>query len=346
MRPSLIISPLFTLLLALPALAQPATSHTVATTKELLAAIEAIPSNGATITLKPGLYVINETIVLKNRRLVYIVGSGWNTVLSKKGDGDVLLLVDSHFCVVKDLRFTQDTPAESGSAIRFGGTCSSNEVIHCRILNFPQSGVRFEGRADSPMSSNTVRDCHFISNHEAQLFSRHNNDFYITGNQFGKHGDIHPAFGAVLDHSSAGTYTMNYHWDNTVALQLGPAANFNRIANNRFEESVHEGLRIGPNADSPLSMLNIITGNTIHTNGKGTLGKHPAVRAFQAIDCTFTSNQIFTWDGNTTRHTHGLQLDQTCERWVITSNLIRHGAAAPITAPESRGHVLGENLVD
>ena len=70
------------------------------------------------------------------------------------------------------------------------------------------------------MSSNSVRDCHFIGNLGDQLSSRHNNDFYIVGNQFGTHR-AHPRSGCLLDHSSAGTYNMNYHWGNQVALRIG-----------------------------------------------------------------------------------------------------------------------------
>ena len=74
-----------------------------------------------------------------------------------------------------------------------------------------------------------------------QLWSFHNNDFYIVGNQFGTHRDF-PRTGCVLDHSSAGSYSLNYHWGNHVALRMGPGANYNRIENNRFEESREKSL--------------------------------------------------------------------------------------------------------
>jgi hypothetical protein len=51
--------------------------------------------------------------------------------------------------------------------------------------------------------------------------------------------------GCLLDRSSAGTYSMNYHWGNVNAMQVGPHAHFNRIENNRFENSRETGVIVG-----------------------------------------------------------------------------------------------------
>jgi hypothetical protein len=63
---------------------------------------------------------------------------------------------------------------------------------------------------------------------------------------------------------------LNYHWGNVVALRLGPGANFNRVANNRFEQSRETGILIGE-TKGDVCQLNIITGNTIHTDSEGNI---------------------------------------------------------------------------
>jgi predicted outer membrane repeat protein len=80
------------------------------------------------------------------------------------------------FCEIRHILFEGDLAATSGSALSFQGNCSSCTVDHCRIGNFPESGVRFEGDSQHPMSSNTIRDCHFIGNLGDQLFSLNHND--------------------------------------------------------------------------------------------------------------------------------------------------------------------------
>jgi hypothetical protein len=316
---------------------------TVGNETELRAAVSSLrPGAGGTITLKPGTYVLTETLVLRNLHRVVLAGSGWNTELKCAHNGDAVRLENSHFCVVKDLLLSGDAKSTSGSGIVLSN-CSSSVVSFCRIDGFPVSGVRFEGIRETPMSSNTVRDCHFIGNRDAQLFSQHNNDFYVIGNQFGTHG-AHPRVGTVLDCSSAGTYSMNYHWGNGVALQLGPAAHFNRIENNRFEESDRSGIVMvaGPNDES--NMLNIVTGNTIHTNSKEKMGGFSAVEAHNATDVVFSNNQIFSWDCSTVRHKSGLLVGSGCSSWIITGNTFRHHTEKAIVLENSATHVVKDNI--
>jgi len=318
--------------------------YAVVTTDEELqdAAGKAGPA-GATIVLRPGQYVLEEALTFTKLNHLNIVGSGWNTTLSTKGAA-AIIFEDCGFCEVRDLLIDGPDASGHGSGIVFRGYSSSNRVVHCRIQRFPVSGIRFEGQAEFPMSSNTVETCHFISNRGAQLYSFHNNDFYIVGNQFGTHGSV-PEAGAVLDHSSAGSYTLNYHWDNRAAMQLGPGAHFNRIENNRFEESRTSGLVIGAPEGDPCR-LNIITGNTFHTNSKANSGKHPAVAAYNAADTTFTNNQVFSWNADLTKHTNGLVLDARCRSWIITSNIFRHHTHKAMDIPDPSMHVVADNLAD
>lgn len=318
-------------------------SFVVGSTSALVEAIAAAAAaGGATIELLPGVYEIDRPLRFENVHHVNLRGGGWNTVLRRKGDGNALEFVSSHFCVVQDLAVSQEPEMASGSGIVFRDATSCS-VDHCRIEGFAESGVRYEGRTESPMSSNTLRDSHLISNRGAQLYSRHNNDFYILGNQMGTHGPV-PTFGCELDHSSAGTYSMNYHWGNEVAFRMGPGCKFNRVANNRFEQSRREGIRIGDQTEGDPNVLHIITGNTIHTNGEFTLGVHTAVVAYDAVDITFTSNQIFSWDSNGTRHRHALELRRGCRSWIIKNNIFRHQTDAAAILNDGGDHLVKDNL--
>ena len=122
---------------------------------------------------------------------------------------------------------------------------------------------------------------------------------------------------------------MNYHWGNVVALRLGPGANFNRVENNRFEQSRENGILIG-DAKGDACMLNIITGNTIHTNSEGNSGTFNAVEAHNAFDTTFTTNQIFSWNSDATKAKSGVVITDNCRRWIVKDNIIRHCADKPI----------------
>ena len=315
----------------------------IKSTKQLIEAVAKIPPSGATLRLAPGEYAISKGIAFKGINHVNIIGSGWNTSIKMAGKGDAFTFEDCGFCTVRDLMVVGGLDAGSGIVFK-GVYSSSNTVDFCRIDGFQVSGIRFEGDPKSPQSSNTVSRCHFIGNLQDQLYSFNNNDFYILQNQFGTHGK-HPQTGAALDHSSAGTYSMNYHWGNGVAFRMGPRSNFNRIENNRFENSDKEGVILGVEGGEPCC-LNIFTGNTVHTNSESAFGKYAAVTAFNIVDTTFTSNQIFSWSSNTTRHSSSLVLGSGCGSWIVKDNIFRHNKDNAIVLNQNAGHVVKDNITD
>lgn len=321
--------------------------YEVSNSEELIAAVKEMPSAGA-LVLKPGVYEITEPLVFENKNLVTITGSGWNTQIVRQGEGDALVFRDSAFCVVKDLLINGDRDAKKGSGIVFDGNCSSCTVDFCRICLFPESGIRFDGSEKSPQSSNTVRNCHLINNSGDQLRSARNNDFYITGNQFGAdrwgRGE-RPVSGCLLEESSAGTYSMNYHWGNVNALKM-IGCKFNRVENNRFEESRESGIVIGDSRPWSGGAYNIILGNTIHTNSQGELGAHPAVIARNASMFQFCTNQILSWDSNSTRHRNGLVLEAGCGKWIVKDNIIHHSTEKALVYEENAGHIVKDNITE
>jgi len=309
---------------------------------ELRVAFEA--PDGRTIRLGPGTYTVDAPLVARSANHVNVVGSGWNTVVHRAGEGPAFLFADAAFCTVSDLMVTGDGTASTG--ILYSGQSSSNTVRYCRISGFAENGIRYDGQAETPMSSNSVLFCHFIDNRVEQLRSFYNNDFYIIGNQFGCWKQ-QPKTGAALIHSSAGSYGLNYHWGNDVAMTLGPGSDYNRIENNRFEQSRTSGIIIGnPETPDQWNRFNILIGNTIHTNSEGNFREYSAVVAYDAHDTIFSGNQVFSWYPPTTQHKSALVLGRGCQSWIVTGNILRHNAEEAIVAAPDAGHVIKDNLID
>lgn len=342
-------------LVALACVAQAAQrAWDVATVDELVrAASEANTAAGGLIRIAPGDYRLTEPLEFSGACHVTLAGGGWNTALRTDGF-DALRFVNCSFCVVRDLLVAGNADAGDGWGIVVGPGSSSNTIERCRIAGFAAGGVCFTGERARQMSSNTLRDSHLVDNRRHQLYSLYNNDFYIIGNQFGCHllwSDDYPATprpwsGALLDHSSAGTYSMNYHWGNRVALRLAGNCHYNRIVNNRLEESVETALEIGAATSDVACYFNLITANTFHTNSHGAPGRHSVVVAHHAHEVTFTNNQVFSWDSASVRHKTALELAPTCSRWLIKDNILRHHTQAAIIAPTNAEHIVKDNLAD
>lgn len=320
----------------------------VTNTAELIAAVNDVPAEGGIITLAPGTFEITESLVFKSKSQVKLQGSGWSTIIKKKGDGDAIVFQGSCWnCRVYGMTINGDPEAKKGSGIvyregQWSGICV---IDYCHIDYFPEHGISYEGTAKTPFSSNTISNCWLTNNLGDQIHSVFNNDFYMFGNQLGTGPGRTPRSGTFLDRSSAGTYTMNYHWGNKVALRLA-GVNFNRIENNRFEQSRENGILFGDPKSSDVCMLNIVTGNTIHTNAEGNSGKFNAVEAYNTVDTTFTSNQIFSWDCNSVKAKSGIALGKGCRTWIIKDNIIRHFTTKPIVYNPKDGHVVKDNITD
>ncbi len=320
----------------------------VSSAEELIKAAKSIETSGGTIVLKPGIYLIDETIRFSDANGFNVIGNGWNTTIQKKGDGNVLEFVNCGFSFVRNLCINGDPSAKTGSGIVFKGICGSNTVDTCRIANNTVSGLRFEGISDSGQSSNVVKYCHFIDNHIDQLWSQYNNDFLIMGNQFGAHQrqkDLAPRTGVVLDHSSAGVYTLNFHWENEVAMRM-TASHYNRIENNRFENSRKEGVIFGSPESDEGQYLTIFTGNIVHTNSMGDSGKYAAVEAFKTHSMTFCSNQIFSWDSDNYKHKSGLIIHDGCTKWIVKDNQFYHNSEKPLVYNTKDKNIIKDNILE
>ncbi len=319
----------------------------VFTSAELLDAVSRIGKKGGTIVLLPGTYEIKDTIVIKHSG-VMIMGSGWNTVIKKIGDGNAIEFVGSLYnCGVRNIVVEGDYNAKSGSGIVFkeGEWSGINMIDYCYLRFFADSGIRFEGIKDKPFSSNTISNCWIQGNHGEQLYSSHNNDFLIFGNQIGRGPDgKFPRVGVVLDNSSAGTYSMNYHWSNITAIKIFNS-NFNRYENNRIENSRESGVIIGDKDKKSWNMYNIFVGNTIHTNSEDKFGGYSAIVAYDMNETTFTSNQFFSWSSDTIKHKNAMELYR-CNNWIIKDNIFRHHTESAVIYDKKAGHIIKDNIKD
>ena len=167
----------------------------------LLAAASEIRADGGLISIEPGEYELSEPLVFKARSIVNIVGSGWSTIIKRKGSGDAIVFEGSCWnCRVHGLTLQGNKDATNGSGIVFrkgewSGICV---VDYCHIDGFPEHGISFEGDPKKPFSSNTVSKCWLTNNRGDQLHSYYNNDFYFIGNQFGAGSGTYPKTGARL----------------------------------------------------------------------------------------------------------------------------------------------------
>ena len=314
----------------------------VSDNSQLLAAIRAVQQEAGTIQLAPGTYSLSETVVIGDASRINIMGSGWNTVLEKLGSGDLLVLSNVSLSTIRNIRLQAGGRATTGTGIVFQGNSSSDLVDYVRVEGFSECGIEFQGSREKQMSSHTVRDCHFLNNRKYQLHLLFSNDFFISGNQFGCHGGKRPLAGTYLENASAGTYDRNYHWDNEVAFRM-EKSRYNRIENNRFEESSQSNMILGSPNDTEKCIYTIIIGNTIHSNSKGNSGKYSAVVAWNCEYTTFCLNQIFTWGKDQARHC--LEVNDGCANWIIKDNVLRSNQEKPaLKYSPSAGHIVKDNM--
>lgn len=321
----------------------------VSTSEELYAAVKAIPSGeykGANIKIRPGVYEIREPLYMKDVNMINIEGSGWNTQLKKIGDGDLMVL--DGVCwnnAITNLMFEGDLNSKNGSGlvVKNGKWSGITSIEKCNFIRFPESGVKIEGIKDTPVSSYIIKSCWFTDNRGNQLHFINSNDFFILENNFGRGGKA----GCLLENSSAGTYSMNYHWDNKNALRLTNNCHFNRIENNRFEESYETGVIFGEKGNNNGTVsLNIFTGNTVHSNSKNNYGKFNAIEMYNTVDLTFTNNQVFSWNNQDSSVKSCLVMDNTCSGFVIKDNIFKHHVAEALIYPQKAGCIVKDNLID
>lgn len=217
---------------------------------------------------------------------------------------------------IRDIYCTPAAGLTNTTGITFGAgaAAGNNYVERCQFSSFSLYGLDLEGTSSQPMSGNVVRDCLFLSNAGAGLRSEWSADFWYEGNQFGiLPSAVHPAYGAFLDNSSAGTYTRNYHWNNVIGFQM-QNSNYNRVEINRFEESDQQGVFLNG------CTRTIFSGNTLHTNSEASKGTYDSAYFANCDTIVIDGNDTFDWNAGTTGHRYSYSVNAGCNNVEIGGN--------------------------
>lgn len=222
-----------------------------------------------------------------------------------------------------------DLPASSG--VQFDEASGVGVVTRSKLTGFKQSGLRLIGTLAAPLSGFEIEDNLFLGNEGEQLYSKYSNDFWIEDNQFGiLAGGNHPQYGAYLDHSGAGTYEGNYHWNNVNALKAVDS-DFNNIIVNRFEMSDHEGVIL-----DGCDYLTFET-NTLHTNGLAAINTYDSLVATGLTNSTIAENKTFDWSGGTSAHRYSMNFGAGCALNTIGQNRAQGFGTGPFVSSVAAG---------
>ena len=259
-------------------------------------AIQAAINSGATeIHVPKGVYLVSPlTITGKSSLQICGTDVAFGSQFKLKQSGAIFNLVGSSNVLITKLGLLPDTSIPETEGIRINET-SNIRVIECLICSFKGAGVRFTGTLESQISGCIIRDNLFLSygkdGTSAQLDTYYANDFSYTGNQFGSLAPTteFPAVGVRLDYSSNGFFSDNLIW---ASVEGGNFTNskYNRIVNNRFEQSRHSGVQIDTCEEF------IFTGNWINANSQSPTNTYNQLTVTNTKNSTFCSNIFFSWD--------------------------------------------------
>lgn len=183
----------------------------------------------------------------------------------------------------------------NANGIQFDTGSNINTLSFVQVADFSLSGVILQGTSDLQLSGNRVVDCLLLGNAVNNLLSIYSNDFYYHKNQFGiTESGVTPQVGAYLQNSGAGSYTENYHWQNTVGLRA-LNSHYNRFENNRLEINAQQGAYF----DS--CVRTTFLGNDLHSNSTSSPGTYDDAYFINCDTVIFAGNKLFTWDNAITQ---------------------------------------------
>lgn len=249
---------------------------------------------------------------------IHIYGAGeFVSTIKRDTNGDVFELTGVSFWVFNDISIQHATGLTSGYGVSLKSGSSSCEFINVYVVNNPGGGITSDGSSGSQQSEHKFISCLFLDNGRngagKQLNLTWTNDFTIFECDFGRQGTMtgYPSHGVYFDNASAGLYMGCSHWDNTVAFEATGASNYNRISNNRWEESQNENVIYGGTGAH-----NQITNNIAHTGGKAAKDTYVNV----SLTSTGSNNLLddlttFSWDTALYRNTYALSIGASVTGW-------------------------------
>lgn len=296
-------------------------------TTALINAINSLGAAGGCVRFPAGTYRITPTS-FSNLNNITLEGVGrYNSIIRLSAAGIAMRFNNCQWLTIRNLYFGQTGAAQSlagAVGVQLDGNSSNGLIEDCGFFAFAGGGVNVNGLPGAAQSGNQVINNYFIGNGGTQLRFASSNDFHIEGNQFGYLlGVAGAAIGCLLDTSSAGSYTNNYHWNNTIGCKSINSF-YNRIIGNRFEENGRQGLWLESANNC------IVNGNTFHTNSLETYGAYDNAYFKNLVQCVISNNTSFDFSGGVSNHRWGMYIDNACDGVSIHGNKASGYTAGPI----------------
>jgi hypothetical protein len=281
----------------------------------------ALPAGGIVVVPR-GTTCMNPT-VFSGLSNISIVGQGRNaSTIALLAAGTMMTFSNCQWMTFKDLNFQLNGLPQAIAAtfgVRMDTGSGNNTFLDCNFQGFAQDGLQLVGTVGTPLSGNKVIRCYFLGNGQRQFYSTYSNDYHYLENQFGRLAGITKAvYGAYLDNSSAGTYGMNYHWNNGIGC-VNNSANYATVSLNRFEESDTNGYSQNGGA------YVIFTNNKVHTNSQTSTGTSDGAYFTNVTFLVLGHNLAFSFDSS--RHRWDINIDSGCDNVTIGKNKLNNFAA-------------------
>lgn len=258
---------------------------------------------GGCLYLGPGIFTVDPAAFSAKNNIKFLGAGRYATKIRLASTGVALDLSNCQWLTFEDITFELETAQAISSTVflRAQGGSSNWHINRCNFVGASSDAIQLTGTALSPLSGHKVTDCYFLGNGGRQIYGNYANDFHIRGNQFGRLAGITKAtHGSYLDNCSAGNYTENYHWDNTIGC-FQQSCNYNTVALNRFEESEQEGYLQNGGAHT------IFADNKIHTNSLAATATYDGAKFSNAASLTIDGNHAFSFTSN--RHKWDINVD-------------------------------------
>ncbi|WP_186205935.1 right-handed parallel beta-helix repeat-containing protein [Burkholderia gladioli] len=291
-------------------------ANTAADTAGITAAINSVAAGGAVNFPAGTCYVTPMAFTGLNN--VQLVGKGRQaTLIMLTSAGIAFRFSNAQWLSISHMAFTTTGAPQSmtgASAIQLD-TGSNNALIDdITVYAFGGDGLVCAGTSTNQMSGSKLTNSYFLGNAIANLRWTYCNDFFIANNNFGMLDTIpHPAIGAILSTSNAGTYTGNYHWQNVVDFQQVNSS-FNRVIANRFELADQQGVYVTGGSNLTFES------NDVHTNSQAGNGQYDSAYFTGVTDSIILGNKIFSWDSSFARW--GLNIDGSSSNISLGKNKV------------------------
>lgn len=341
----------------------------VSSVKELRDAISQFKGlAGGAIYIKAGMYVIEEPLTINSISHVSIFGAGiGKTILKKSGNGSVFTFTGPcNSCSVRNMSMIADSDAKEGSGVIFSDTDWSglSTIDSCLIENFPENGIYFAGRDQTPQSSCTVSNCIIRNNRKAQIYDNANNDYYFIRNHLiADNESARDSIGIYLRFASAGTISYNYIEKCRIGVKLDKGSSMNRleynIINDCIESAFDCGMVTAPSYDittAPresfytgwewsipheirMNTEDMFCNNTIYVSGR-----NPAFSVMNARTSTFINfvgNKVIA--GGQIKNV--ISAGKNRMTWIVTGNQISGQVENPFDTADITNLILARNTI-